>query len=38
MAASNGVEVKKLLVSNPLAIGYIERSAVDGSVRILAGD
>jgi ABC-type phosphate transport system substrate-binding protein len=31
----NGVDVKKLVVQNPRAIGYIERSLVDGSVRVL---
>jgi ABC-type phosphate transport system substrate-binding protein len=28
-------EVKKRIVENPKAIGYIERSLVDGSVRVL---
>jgi ABC-type phosphate transport system substrate-binding protein len=27
--------VKKRVVQNPKAIGYIERSLVDGSVRVL---
>lgn len=31
----NGVEVKKQVVQNPKAIGYIERSLVDASVRVL---
>lgn len=31
----NSVEVKKLVVQNSRAIGYIERSLVDGSVRVL---
>ena len=34
-AVSNSIEVRKLLAANPQAIGYIERSAVDGSVKIL---
>ena len=33
--ASNNVEVKKLIAANPQAIGYIERSAVDSSVKVL---
>jgi ABC-type phosphate transport system substrate-binding protein len=32
---SNGAELKKLLARNPLAIGYLERSLVDGSVKAL---
>jgi ABC-type phosphate transport system substrate-binding protein len=35
-SVSNGDEIKKLLIQNPSAIGYIERSLVDDSVRILA--
>jgi ABC-type phosphate transport system substrate-binding protein len=35
MAASNNAEVKHLLAENPRAISYIERSAVDSSVKIL---
>jgi ABC-type phosphate transport system substrate-binding protein len=31
----NSIEVKKEVVQNPKAIGYIERSVVDGSVRVL---
>jgi ABC-type phosphate transport system substrate-binding protein len=31
----NSGEVKKEVVQNPRAIGYIERSFVDGSVRVL---
>lgn len=31
----NSIEVKKLVAENPKAIGYIERSLVDGSVRAL---
>lgn len=34
-AAPNSVETKKLLLQNPNAIGYIERSAVDASVRVV---
>ena len=34
-AAASSIEVRKLLTANPQAIGYIERSAVDGSVKIL---
>jgi ABC-type phosphate transport system substrate-binding protein len=33
--ASSGAEVKRLLIQNPNAIGYIERDLVDGSVRVL---
>lgn len=33
-APSSG-EVRKLLAANPLAIAYLERSAVDSSVRVL---
>jgi ABC-type phosphate transport system substrate-binding protein len=32
---SNSVDVRKLIAGNPQAIGYIERSAVDGSVKVL---
>ena len=32
---SNSIEVKKLLARHPHAIGYIEKHAVDGSVRVL---
>jgi len=32
---SNSIEVKKLIVENPNAIGYIEQSLVDGSVKML---
>lgn len=35
---SNSIEVKKLVVKNPNAIGYIERSMVDGSVRVLLSE
>jgi ABC-type phosphate transport system substrate-binding protein len=34
-AASDSTETKKLLLQNPNAIGYIERSAVDASVRVV---
>jgi ABC-type phosphate transport system substrate-binding protein len=32
---SNGVEVKKRIIENPAAIGYIDRTLVDGSVRVI---
>jgi ABC-type phosphate transport system substrate-binding protein len=35
---SNSIEVKKLLARHPQAIGYIEKSAVDGSVRVLGAE
>jgi ABC-type phosphate transport system substrate-binding protein len=31
----NSAEVKKLVAANPNAIGYIEKSAVDASVKVL---
>jgi ABC-type phosphate transport system substrate-binding protein len=31
----NNAEVKKLVVQNPRTIGYIERSLVDGTVRVI---
>jgi ABC-type phosphate transport system substrate-binding protein len=34
--ASSGTEVKKLLVANPDAISYIERNAVDASVKVVS--
>jgi ABC-type phosphate transport system substrate-binding protein len=34
-AVANSIEVRRLLAANPQAIGYIERSAVDSSVRVL---
>jgi ABC-type phosphate transport system substrate-binding protein len=34
-AVASSIEVRKLLAANPQAIGYIERSAVDSSVKIL---
>jgi ABC-type phosphate transport system substrate-binding protein len=35
---SNSIEVKKLVVKKPYAIGYIEKSMVDGSVRVLLAE
>jgi ABC-type phosphate transport system substrate-binding protein len=32
---SNGIEMKKRIVANPSAIGYIDDKLVDGSVRVL---
>jgi ABC-type phosphate transport system substrate-binding protein len=32
---SSGIEAKKHIVENPNAIGYIERSMVDGSVKVV---
>jgi ABC-type phosphate transport system substrate-binding protein len=34
-SVSNSVEVRKLIAANPQTIGYIERSAVDGSVKVV---
>ena len=34
-AVSNGIEVRQAVGSNPQAIGYIDRSLVDDSVRVL---
>jgi ABC-type phosphate transport system substrate-binding protein len=34
--AASGVEAKKLVADNPYAIGYIEASQVDNTVRVLA--
>lgn len=34
----DSIEVKKLLARHPHAIGYIEKSAVDGSVRVLLAE
>jgi ABC-type phosphate transport system substrate-binding protein len=34
----NGIEVKKLVVRNLHAIGYIEQNLVDGSVRVLLAE
>jgi ABC-type phosphate transport system substrate-binding protein len=33
--ASNSAEVKKLVVKDPNAIGYIDKSMVDGSVKVV---
>jgi ABC-type phosphate transport system substrate-binding protein len=35
MAVSNSAEVRQLVAANPRAISYIERSAVDSSVKVL---
>jgi ABC-type phosphate transport system substrate-binding protein len=35
LAVSNSVEMKKRLAQNPTAIGYIEQSMVDDSVRVV---
>ncbi len=35
---SNSIEVKKLLIKNPHAIGYIDKSMVDDSVRVLLSE
>jgi ABC-type phosphate transport system substrate-binding protein len=32
---ANGIEVKKFIAANPAAIGYIERSLVDDSVKVV---
>jgi ABC-type phosphate transport system substrate-binding protein len=32
---SNGIEIKKFIVKNPNAIGYIERKLVDDSVKVV---
>lgn len=36
--APNSAQVKKLIVKNPNAIGYIERSMVDASVKVVFSD
>jgi len=36
--ASNSIEVKKLVIKKPNAIGYIEKTMVDGSVKVLLSD
>ena len=36
MQAANGREVKKMIAQNPAAIGYIDPSLVDDSVRVVA--
>jgi ABC-type phosphate transport system substrate-binding protein len=33
--ASNEIEIRKLIAANPRAISYIERSALDSSVKVL---
>ena len=35
MAVSNSIEVKKHVVETPNAIGYIEKTLMDGSVKVL---
>jgi ABC-type phosphate transport system substrate-binding protein len=35
MAASSSAEVRRLIAANPQAIGYIERSAVDSTIKVL---
>jgi ABC-type phosphate transport system substrate-binding protein len=34
-AVSNDIDIKKLLAADPQAISYIERSAVDASIKVL---
>jgi ABC-type phosphate transport system substrate-binding protein len=34
-AVSNDIEIRKLIAANPQAISYIDRSAVDGRVKVL---
>ena len=34
-SVSNSIEVRKLIAANPLVISYIERSAVDSTVKVL---
>lgn len=34
-SVANGIEVKKRVVQNPAAIGYIDRSQVDDTVKVL---
>jgi ABC-type phosphate transport system substrate-binding protein len=34
-AVANSIEVRRLLAADPQGIGYLERSAVDSSVRVL---
>jgi ABC-type phosphate transport system substrate-binding protein len=34
-AVPNSIEVRKLIAANPQAISYLERSAVDSSVKVL---
>jgi ABC-type phosphate transport system substrate-binding protein len=35
---SNSIEVKKLVIRKPHAIGYIEKNMVDGSVKVLLSE
>jgi ABC-type phosphate transport system substrate-binding protein len=35
---ASSAEVKKMVAANPNAIGYIEKSAVDGSVKVLLSE
>jgi ABC-type phosphate transport system substrate-binding protein len=35
MAVSSSAEVRRFVAANPLAIGYIERSAVDNTIKVL---
>jgi ABC-type phosphate transport system substrate-binding protein len=35
MAVSNSIEVKKHVAATPNSIGYIERTQVDASVKVL---
>lgn len=35
MAVSSSAEVRRLIAANPLTIGYIERSAVDSTIKVL---
>ena len=35
---ASSAEVKKLVAANPNAVGYIEKSAVDGSVKVLLSE
>lgn len=35
LAVANSAEVKKRIVENPSAIGYIEQNLVDGSVKVM---
>jgi len=37
LAVANSDEVKRRLIGNPAAIGYIESNRVDGSVRVVLG-
>ena len=35
---ASSAEVKKMVAANPNAVGYIEKSAVDGSVKVLLSE